>query len=194
MGVELLMPTNHELHLRRSRRRQAGLTVVELMIASLLILVTVLGVLPLFYRSTINNAMGEDSTQLSNHAKSRLEEYSRLPFDAPELTIADGQETLQTIEYWNREEKRFTTDEPDEASIDGQNTRFVRTTTIRQYSLGDLEEDGDLDNPLPGGTASSVVQLKEIRVLVESFVREDDRDGWAGVPGRRILVQDIKTF
>ena len=189
--------------LHKRRRGEKGLTVVELMIAALLILVTVLGVLPLFYRSRINNAMGEDSTQLSNLAKSRLEEYSRLPFDAPELTLPDGQQTLQTVEYWVRSEKRFTTVQPDDETIDGQNTRFRRTTTVRQYSLEALTDDGslfigDLDNPeneaLPGGTDAKFIQVKEIRVLVESFVRPDGNNGWSGVPGRRILVQDLKTF
>lgn len=170
---------------RGHRRAEAGLSIVEVLIASLLLLFMVLGILPLFFRSAMNNAVGADSTQISNLAKSRVEELSQLAFDDPQLTLADGEEELETIAYWDPDTKAWSDEVPDEPTI-----RYQRTTRIRQYGLQDLLDDGDLDTPLDGDAAPEVVQIKEIEVTLESFA---GGQGGGPIGGRRILVRALKT-
>lgn len=169
--------------------RQQGFSMIEVLIASVLLLVMVLGILPLFFRSTVNNAMGADSTQLANLSKSRVEEYSQLPFDAPQLTPVGGSTVLRTIDYWSPSLENFV------STVPGGNApiRFQRTTEIRQYSMADLLADGKLDTALPGTADPSTVQIKEIVVSVDSFVR-GTATGSGPVPGRRIFVRTLKTI
>lgn len=169
----------------RPRRGQTGMSMIEVLIASLLFLFVVLGILPLFFRSAVSNAMGADSTQLSNLAKSRVEELSGLAFNDLQLEIADGETVLEAVAYWDPETKTWGDTAPSTPSV-----RFQRTTRIRQYSLEDLREDGVLDTPLDGDEPPSGVQIKEIEVIVQSFAGA----GGAGpIPGRRILVRALKT-
>ncbi len=170
---------------RGPRRAEAGLSIVEVLIASLLLLFMVLGILPLFFRSAMNNAVGADSTQISNLAKSRVEELSQLAFDDAQLTLESGDEVLETIAYWDPETKAWSDEVPDSPTI-----RYQRTTRIRQFGLQDLLDDGDLDTPLDGDAAPEVVQIKEIEVTLESFA---GGQGGGPIGGRRILVRALKT-
>ena len=169
------------------RRGEAGFSMIEVLIASLLFLFVVLGILPLFFRSAVSNAMGADSTLLSNLAKSRVEELSGLDFNDAQLDIEDGETVLETIAYWDPETKSWADEEPATAVI-----RFQRTTRIRQFSLEDLRDDGVLDTPLDGDESPSLVQIKEIEVVVQSFAGADGT-GSGPIPGRRILVRALKT-
>lgn len=169
--------------------RERGFSIIEVLIASVLLLIMVLGILPLFFRSTVNNAMGADSTQLSNLSKSRVEEYSQLPFDAPQLSLVGTAEVLRIVDYWSPTVENFVATEPSGNAP----MRFQRTTEIRQFAMSDLLDDGDLDTPLPGTADPTTVQIKEIMVVVESFIR-DGTTGSGPVPGRRILVRSLKTI
>lgn len=168
-------------------RGEAGLSMIEVVIASLLFLFVVLGILPLFFRSAVSNAMGADSTQLSNLAKSRVEELSSLDFNDPQLAVEEGETVLETVAYWDPETKTWDDVAPSTAVI-----RFQRTTRVRQFSLEDLRDDGVLDTPLDGDESPSRVQIKEIEVVVQSFAGADG-NGSGPVPGRRILVRALKT-
>lgn len=170
-------------------RRERGFSIIEVLIASVLLLIMVLGILPLFYRSTVNNAMGADSSQLSNLSKSRVEEYSQLAFNSPQLTPVGGATVLRTIDYWSPTVENFVPTAPG----GGAPIRFQRTTEIRQYAMADLLDDGDLDTALPGSADPSTVQIKEILVIVESYIR-GTAVGSGPIPGRRILVRSLKTI
>lgn len=172
-----------------ARNNQQGFSLIEVLIASVLLMVMVLGILPLFYRSMVNNAMGADSTQLANLSKSRIEEYSQLPFDSPLLLPVGGAIVLSTVDYWSPTHENFVATEPS-TNIP---IRFRRTTEIRQYAMADLLDNGQLNTPLPGSADPSTVQIKDIRVTVESYVR-GTATGSGPVPGRRIFVRYLKTI
>jgi len=156
---------------------------IEVLIATLLFFMIIMGVLPLFTRSAINNAMGSSMTQLSNQSKSRTEELYQAGFNSASMTIPAGSTMVETVEYWDPVTETFSPNLP----ADGSPPRFTRTTRIRQYGLSDLAADNVLDNPLDGSADAAAVQLKEIEVLVVS-------NDVGPIRGRQILVRTLKPF
>jgi Tfp pilus assembly protein PilV len=167
---------------RSTNGPEAGLSIIEVLIAAMLLMFMVMGLIPLFAGSAVNNAIGADATQLSNQAKTQAEALLQMPFNAPDLTLDNGEVEKTTVEYWNEDEERFTTTEPPT----GTSAKYSRTTRIRQYSVSDVD-DGVLGTPLPGGSDPGLVQLKEIEVSLTS------RD-YGPIPGRPLLVRVYKAF
>lgn len=173
----------------RTLPAQAGLSLVEVLVATFLLLLIVMGLVPLFARSAINNAMGADATQISNQAKSRLDSVLNSGFNGPMMTIPDGEDELVTVEYWDPELDAFTAVVPDDLNT----VRWRRTTTVRQYGADALDDgaivsEGANSDTLPGGTDVAFVKLKEIEVVVVSF---PGRGGAGGIPGRRIVAKTL---
>lgn len=181
----------------------AGFSVIESLVAALILLFIALGLIPLFARSLRDNSSGNDSTQASNHGKARLEEYLQLPFNNQALTLAAGATTLGTNESWAQGGYADIGD-ADEGwwpGVPAGRGRLLwnRSTTVRQYGISDLD-DGRLDNPLPGGTQPIFVHLKEVEVRLET---ERDRGNAVGGAftgtselggGRRLTFRVVKPF
>ena len=68
------------------RRGQAGLTLVELLIATVLLALILLAIAPLFITSVKNNYSANEYTSIHNLARDRLEQLMNLPFNDPQLT------------------------------------------------------------------------------------------------------------
>ena len=168
------------LETHRSRRPACaprGFTVIEVLIAAVLLLLIAIGVLPMFTRSMVSNAEGFDHSRVANFARGRAEEFYQLPFDSPELTLAAGNE-LVFDEHYSQNKKRWV----DGAAVeDGDTALWTRTTTIRQFGVDDLT------TPLAATAPDINVHLKEITVAVES-----ERAGPLGV-GKRITVRLFKS-
>ncbi len=167
-------------------RPEAGFSLIEVLIAAGLLMMISIGLIPLFTNSIVSNVKGQESTTVSNMAKSKVEELMRLPFDAPELTIAGGVSELETKEFWSIEEKVW---KPGEPAVAGEGS-WIRTTTVRQYNVQDLT-DGTaiLDNPLDGNTAVTMVQIKGIQVKLENV-----RQGGPLGEGRELTLNVFKPF
>ena len=154
-----------------------GFTVIEVLIASVLLLMIAIGVLPLFTRSMVSNAEGFDHSRVANFARARGEEFFQLPFNSPELTLTGGNERVFD-EHYSQNKKRWV----DGAAVeDGDNALWTRTTTIRQFGVDDLTA------PLDESASEINVHLKEITVTVEST-----RAGPLGV-GKAITVRLFKS-
>jgi Tfp pilus assembly protein PilV len=157
-------------------RKRQGLSIIEVLIAAVLMLAVALGVVPLFVRSISANSTGQEYTQVSNYARAHAEELFQLPFSSPELVIPGGQTEVVTSEYFSsvtdRWEPAATPPDPTEPA------RWRRTTTIRQYSVNALVEDTTdpstpvfklvTANALDGNADPQNVQLKEIQVTIDS--------------------------
>lgn len=160
----------------RSVSKEHGFSVVEVMIAAAIFLFIALGILPLFTQAISNNMAGRDATDVSNLGKSRVEELMQIPYDALEVPI--GQQWACTADYWSLVEKKWkpatAPTPPTECStanvsgLAGATAVWVRTTQIRQFSLADVQKNGTA-NPLVGGSAAGLVQLKEIVVETRSL-------------------------
>lgn len=146
--------------LPRPMRPAAGFSLIEVMVAGVILMVIALGLVPLYTRSIRSNVEGFDYTQVSNWAKSRAEEYFRLPFDAERITVPAGQDELEVQDFYSHLEHRWMEQEDWDARAVGDVELFTRTTTVRQFGIGDIR------NPLPGGSDPGAVHLKEITVAV----------------------------
>ncbi len=182
MGME----DRHTALIRRARGEQ-GFSLIEVLIASGILLVVALGVLPLFAQAIVNNRAGADYTQATNYAKSELERLYALPFSSPELAVTTGDQT-ERVQYFSQYQKKWIAG----AAPTADPPLWTRTTTIRQYSLGgivDLDKDGTLDGPLSAGTPETFVHVKEIEVRVES-----GRSGGPLGAGKRITLRVQKSY
>ncbi len=156
-------------------RRQSGMSLIETVIASAVLLVVSIGTLPLFIRSTFNNVHGLDSTQASQHAISGHEDLMVLAVDdrrfelanpLPEQTVrpagaGPGDEMLLGDVWWDRGARA-----PNPVAVrvgDGdwiadpsaaQGLVFWRRRSlIRQYSYADIS-DGVIDAGNPDQLAT----------------------------------------
>jgi type II secretory pathway pseudopilin PulG len=145
----------------QTRRQERGFSVVEVLIAAAIFLIIAIGILPLFAQAIRNNMAGRDATDVSNLGKSRVEELLQVPFDA--LVVPAGQTVGVTEEYWSLSAKKWVA-----GTTTTTDALWRRTTRIRQYSIGDLLDNGVADNPLPGGTPTGQIHFKEIEVEVRS--------------------------
>jgi hypothetical protein len=149
------------------RARNAGFSVVEVLIAAGIFLIIAVGLLPLFVQSIRNNLSGREATDVSNMGKSRVEELFQLPFDSPRLALPAASTEMFVSDYYVLLGDSsgplgglgvWTSAAPTGL---GQVGPWVRTTRIRQYSLRDLTE------PLRGDAEPGDVHLKEIQVEIE---------------------------
>ncbi len=68
------------------RRREAGLTLVEMLIAVALLGIVLLGIAPLFIASVRSNYSANEYTSIHNLARDRLEQLMNLPVTHPQLS------------------------------------------------------------------------------------------------------------
>jgi prepilin-type N-terminal cleavage/methylation domain-containing protein len=138
-------------------RRQRGFSIIEVLIASVLLLFVALGIIPMFTMAMRSNQAGNDHTKSANYARARLEEMMQLPFDAPEMTITTGTERAWT-EYLDQSTQQWLL----VAGPTPTGTQWFRQTVIRQFDADDLA------TPIAAGDADAAprIQLKEITVEV----------------------------
>jgi type II secretory pathway pseudopilin PulG len=137
------------------RRREAGFSLIETLIAALLLLIITLGILPLFTNAMRSNEAGKEYTQVTNFARSRAEELFQLPMTATALTLTSGT-SLVTSEYYSKKDKVWKTG----TVQTGDTALWLRTSTIRQYNIADLT------TPLAATAPVESVHVKEIEVAV----------------------------
>lgn len=177
---------------RSPSRRAAGFSMIEALIAAAILLIIALGLLPLFSRAITDNAVGNDATQATNGCRTQLEELVSLPFNSQRLTVPAAGNVLESTDSWAAGEVSETGD-ADEGWWPGTpNDKglllWTRATRVRQYSVNDLA-DGKLDNPLPGSTDPTFVQLQEI----ETVMANPKAGGILG-SGSGLTMRTIKPF
>ena len=106
----------------RPQRRADGLTLIEIMFASLLFLAVALGVVPMFTQSMVSNASGNDSTKAANFARARAEELTQYPFNHLDLTVEAGSEKVLEEYYTSNDAHWHAYPVPD-----GKNPEWSRT-------------------------------------------------------------------
>jgi hypothetical protein len=80
-----------------SRAREAGLTVVEMLLALALLAFVLLGITPLFMASVKSNYSGNEYTSINMLARDRLEQLMNLPFDDVQLTPGKHDNDLPAV-------------------------------------------------------------------------------------------------
>lgn len=141
----------------------AGFNLIEVLVATAILFIVAIGIIPLFSRALIANKAGADATTVSHFGLSRIEELNQPPFDSPTMAPA------VVDEYYSRADETWKLGLP---PSDDPAT-WTRTTEITQYAYADFKDDMVLDDPLPAGTPSTDVHIK----LVEVDVRMERLEG-----------------
>jgi prepilin-type N-terminal cleavage/methylation domain-containing protein len=157
--------------------RERGFSLVEVLVAALILGIIALGLVPLYTRSIRSNFEGFDSTQVSNFARSRAEAYLQFPFNSAALMVPSGKTELSVPDYYSATDRKWL-----DTLASGDTALFTRTTTVRQFSINDVT------TPLNGDVDPGQIHIKEITVTVQ-----DSRgSGSLGTP-KAIAVRVFKS-
>lgn len=194
---------------------ERGFSLIEVLVALLLLAVVLVSLVPLFTRSMQLNAEGSEAGRQSQLGRAEVEELLQLPFNHELLEVTAGTERSFT-EFWSTGLPQRLGDEgwrPDLPAPGAglglqEEALWERTVTVRQYSINavqdtdgdgvvdliagleDTDRDGVFDNPLPGGTLAAAVHIKELDVAVESRRAETN----TVTPTARLRLQQLKSF
>jgi len=149
----------------RSRRSQAGFTVVEGLIAALILAIVLIGILPMVTQSMQNNLLGNDATNESNSATDQIERMLAVPFDDSSVTLAAGSTALVATDYYLLDGDKWATAIPA-----GDRAKYTRTSTVEWFQATDLFDNGTLDSPLDGTAKApnnNNVQIERITMDIE---------------------------
>lgn len=171
---------------------ERGFTIIEGLIATAILLVVAIGIIPLFANSILNNTKGSDSTLATNFSKTSVENLLQLPFTNPSVTVPAGQPSLQVNDWWSPGSGLL--NDPSEGWQAGTPSAgtvniWTRSAVVQQYSMNDILTNGSLTTPLDGSTQPNFVQLKMITVNVQS-----SKAGGILGAGERIGLQMVKAF
>lgn len=160
----------------------AGFSVIEATIASALLLIVALGLLPMFTVAIGNNQQGRDSMEITNLARSEIERLTQLGFADTELTVPDGQTVLTTESYYVSDTAGWVL----AADYDDEGYVYHRIVNVRQFD-SDALTDGLLhpDEAIQGDDAANV-HFKEILVQMESA-------GGIGAPPKQVALRAIRA-
>jgi type II secretory pathway pseudopilin PulG len=161
-------------------RRDGGFSVVEVLIAAGIFLIIAIGVVPMFTSAILRNRAGSESTSLNHMGLSRAEEVLELNFNDPTLQPATTQE------YYSRLSRRWLPGTPTAADPG----LWLRSTTITQFNVSDLLDDGILNTPLPAGSDPVFIHVKQVQVAVQHARVAGNPLGGRNNFGLRVL----KTF
>jgi prepilin-type N-terminal cleavage/methylation domain-containing protein len=163
------------------RSAERGFSLVEVLIAAVIILIILVGVLPLFQQSRLNLMQGNDASSVTNATVDSLENVLSLPFNNQRMTLVAGTSLVAT-DFWLLDGNRWVTDM---TPYPGDRAQFTRSTTVEQFNVDDLEFDETLDTPLPSTTPVGQVQLKRLTVDVTNART-------AGTPAYRVIT--VQSF
>ena len=160
----------------RPASSEAGFSILEGLIAALLLLVVTLGILPLFSRAMNNNVKGNDSTRQSNGAIDAFETAVALPFNSGAMTIAAGTSVAVTETLALKKvatptggiDQAISTRWELPADLGGDDVPVMnRVRTLQQYSFDDFADNQTFDRPLDADTEPRLVHFKVVDVSLQ---------------------------
>jgi len=140
---------------------------IEALIATAVLMIIAIGMIPLFARSMINNALGNDYTQASAHGLTGLEKDWKIPPESVDLGVA------QRAQYVRKGLASGTAvtdlDWTYTAPASTDTVLWTRTTQLRLFPISALD-DGELtaDEAVPIGSSTATYQVMETTTLMDS--------------------------
>lgn len=167
---------------------EAGFSLVEGMIAALILLFVILGVLPLVSQSMLNNLQGNTASFQTSASVDGAEQVLSLPFNAPDIAVPDATMARLFEDVFTLDSNRWIVKATFEADQEGDVAQFTRIWTIEQFSASDLDTDDTFDDPLAGGTDPGFVHIKRLDLAVR------DERSFLDLPGARSGSYEILAF
>jgi prepilin-type N-terminal cleavage/methylation domain-containing protein len=164
---------------------ESGFSMVESLIAAAIIGIVAIGILPMFTRAMVDNMAGADYTRVTNYAKSKEEDFTRLPLLQQTIQVPVGQTNLMTTEYMDPASLFWVaTKPPNPLAV------WTRVTTYTQYNMYDTDDDKMFNNPIAGGSVGiDGVHVIQAQVQVKSVSAIGPMGG-----RRTTLVRYLKVF
>ena len=173
--------------------REAGFSIIEGLIAALLLLVVTLGILPLFSRSMNNNVKGNDSTRQANGATDAFESAVALPFNSGAKAVPGGTSSLVVTDTIALKKIASPTGGSDltisnrwelPADLGTDDVQMMnRQRTLQQFSFDDYADNQTFDTALDGLVEDRLVHFKVVDVAIQ------DARGGLAQPYRLRIVQ-----
>ncbi len=121
----------------------AGFSLVEVMIATVLLLIVAIAVLPLFTRAIESNTAGGRATAMTTYMAQDIEAFNQATVDHPDWEIAAGTSRVLPDQYlWVADEGIGDVTTGDEVwktdSTGGGIYLWKRSVTVRKYSFADI--------------------------------------------------------
>ena len=172
---------------QRIVRRQSGFSLIEMLVASFMLLLVVVGLVPLFVQSIKSNESAEETSDLLRAAQLQMEGLIQLPFNDPQLTVTSGEEytTSHSVEP-STSYKLVAEDHLPPSYV--RNQPVDSDVTIRHFNIAAID-DGilDEDDALDSSMGPSLVHFKQISMDVK-------RAQYAfGLPVGKSEIQMIKA-
>ncbi len=196
----------------RAHRAVAGFSLVEVLLASALLLVVVVSIMPLFSRALQSNAIGGQASAMATFSMEDLEEGNQATVDHAEWKLGGSGGTMVddalvfAKEYWSGAAEDQLGDggwQPDNSS--GDLFLWERSAKVRKHSYadvlpGNLEVSGSgltqvghpelYDVPFPNetGAKGKNLHILEIRVTIQPYT---------GLPlsqGQQMTVGHYRAF
>lgn len=190
------------------------MSLIEVLIASGILLAIAVGILPLLMRALANNVRGWEATVVSNETKTELDHVISGPLDGPEIVVPPGSDILSRQQSWaegapgiiNDPDEGWHDNAPDPPTDKGT-ILWDREIRVRQYNLSDLDQmpvgalgdEGILhyvvtptaleNNARDGGTITAFVHIKQVEIEAEG-----KRESGALGMGQKLYVRMLKAY
>ena len=173
--------------MQRNRRfdRQTGFSLIEMLVASFMLLLVVVGLVPLFVQSIKSNESAEETSDLLRAAQFQMESLVQLPFNDPQITLSSGD--FMTTSHQVHPTSAYEL-EGESLSPYIRNQPVDSELTVRHFNIAAID-DGVLDetDALDAAMGANLVHFKQI-------VMDVKRDNYAlRLPIGKSEIQMIKA-
>lgn len=168
--------------------RSRGFSLIEMLIASFLLLLVVIGLVPLFAQSIRSNESAEETSDLLRAAQLQMEGLVQLPFNDPRITVESGDKEVSDHQIYPSTSYELV----DEAAVSDpskiRNRPVASELTIRHFNIAAID-DGVIDenDALDASMSPSLVHFKQIVMDVER------PEFAAGLPIGKSEIQMLKS-
>lgn len=141
------------------RRRERGLTLIEVLVAATILALALLALAPMFTGAVRSNASAMQLTSANTLAREKLEELSGYPRNNPRLTVANNANAAtfnNDLPTWYNPRTGAVSIAPTSPGVGWYAYPYTRTYTVEQF-------DGDLTTRI---TAPAPYVVKLITVTV----------------------------
>jgi len=153
----------------QNRSGEAGFSLVEGLIAAVILLFVILGVLPLMSQSMKNNLLGNDASNQTNASVDGLERRLSVPFNSADMVVPPGSTSLVAQDVFTLDSNRWI----DKATFDlapaGDTAQYTRTAVVEQFGAIDFD-DGNKTfvTALDGDALTGAVHFKRVTMTIQN--------------------------